>query len=86
MLRAAFRGQKFSRRAVRIAWHPARAEACPQSQNRELVEIVRALQTEREGLLGELGDALQARTRHEWNHVFVCLMFVVMLFSALFLF
>ena len=28
-------------------------------QNRELVEIVRALQGEREGLLGELSDALQ---------------------------
>ncbi len=30
-------------------------------QNRELVEIVRALQSEREGLLGELSDALQVK-------------------------
>lgn len=38
-------GQSFSQRQL--------------EQNRELVEIVRALQMEREGLLGELGDALQ---------------------------
>ncbi len=33
-------------------------------QNRELVEIVRALQGEREGLLGELSDALQVMARN----------------------
>ena len=35
------------------------AECNAEVQNRELVDIVRALQAEREGLLGELSDALQ---------------------------
>jgi hypothetical protein len=52
-------------RVAQVARHLTRRHLRPILQNRELVEIVRALQAEREGLLGELGDALQVRCYRE---------------------
>jgi hypothetical protein len=61
-------GQAFSQRQLEQVQsnlfhaHDPFAQCLP--QNRELVDIVRALQSEREALLGELSDALQVSRAH----------------------
>ena len=71
-------GQAFSQRQLEQVFsvqHVARKASAHDPfatlQNRELVEIVRALQTEREGLLGELTDALQVSPAHVFSVTFV---------------
>ena len=67
-------GQVFSQRQLEQVQsnlshaHDPFAQLLP--QNRELVDIVRALQSEREGLLGELSDALQVSHVHSSSAAF----------------